>query len=166
MGKQMDVNPFKHLLRVSTGMQLLALGCLLTAAIIFTSGLGYVSISFYHVFKIIWAEVFHHPSLVEKMDQLWPVVIMDIRLPRILTAAAVGGGLAVSGVVFQGILPAWGPLYFGVLCRCCFWGVVSDIVEHQPCGHLFSAGFCVCRCCRHPVFCGVFIFLQRGIVIQ
>ena len=38
------------------------------------------------------------------MDQTIPFVIMEVRLPRILTAALVGGGLAMSGATYQGIL--------------------------------------------------------------
>jgi iron complex transport system permease protein len=47
---------------------------------------------------------------------------MDVRLPRILTAALVGGGLAMSGMVFQGILlnPLADPYTLGVSAGAAF----------------------------------------------
>jgi iron complex transport system permease protein len=43
-------------------------------------------------------------------------VVLDVRLPRIATAAIVGGGLAAAGVIFQGILlnPLAEPYTLGV----------------------------------------------------
>jgi iron complex transport system permease protein len=50
------------------------------------------------------------------MDQTIPFIVMEVRLPRILTAALVGGGLAMSGVVYQGILlnPLADPYTLGI----------------------------------------------------
>jgi iron complex transport system permease protein len=56
------------------------------------------------------------------MDKLFPVVVFDVRLPRILSAAIVGAGLAISGVVFQGILlnPLADPYTLGVSAGAAF----------------------------------------------
>lgn len=66
--------------------------------------MGFIKLSFADVFKILTAKIFNLESAISDMDKLMPVIVMDVRLPRILTSAIVGGGLAMSGVVFQGIL--------------------------------------------------------------
>lgn len=116
---------------ISTSVQLLVLGFLLAAVIIFTSGLGYVAISFETVFEIINAKIFGLPESAGQFDPLFPTIIMDVRLPRILTAAAVGAGLAVSGVVFQGILlnPLADPYTLGVSAGAAFGASLAILLN-------------------------------------
>ena len=61
------------------------------------------------------------------MDELYPVVVTEVRLPRILTAAIVGAGLAISGVVFQGILlnPLADPYTLGVSAGAAFGASIA-----------------------------------------
>ena len=127
----MDHQGFKHRLQNYTGIQLLFLGSLLGVAILFTSGLGYVSISFGDVFKIIFAKLFSQAPLIESMDRLWPTIVMDVRLPRILTSAIVGGGLAISGVIFQGILlnPLADPYTLGVSAGAAFGASLAILLN-------------------------------------
>jgi ABC-type Fe3+-siderophore transport system permease subunit len=96
--------------------QLLILFLMLAVLIVFSSGLGYMRISFSDVLRIVLAKILRMDSLLEGVNALYPVVITDVRLPRILTAASVGTGLALSGVVFQGILlnPLADPYTLGV----------------------------------------------------
>ena len=96
--------------------QLLALSLMLAALVVLSSSLGYMRISFYDVLRIVLAKLLGMDSLLDGVNSLFPVVITDVRLPRILTAAAVGAGLALSGVVFQGILlnPLADPYTLGV----------------------------------------------------
>jgi iron complex transport system permease protein len=96
--------------------QLLILSLMLAVLIVVSSGLGYMRISFFDVVRIVLAKVLRMDSLLEGVNALYPVVITDVRLPRILTAASVGAGLALSGVVFQGILlnPLADPYTLGV----------------------------------------------------
>ena len=54
------------------------------------------------VFAMTTTEVFKTLLRIESTDQ-FDLVIFDFRLPRILTAALVGMGLAMAGVVLQGI---------------------------------------------------------------
>jgi iron complex transport system permease protein len=110
---------------------MLFLGFFLCAVIIYTSGLGYVPISFGNVFKIIYASLFDHAAIVDHVDRLWPTIIMDVRLPRILTAAAVGGGLAVSGVIFQGLLlnPLADPYTLGVSAGAAFGASLAILLN-------------------------------------
>ncbi len=68
------------------------------------------------IIRIMWANIIPGSALPPGMDRALPFVVMDVRLPRILTATLVGGGLAVSGVVYQGILlnPLADPYTLGV----------------------------------------------------
>ncbi|MFV0436744.1 MAG: FecCD family ABC transporter permease [Desulfopila sp.] len=87
----------------------------LLASVIVTTGMGYISIPAVAVVKTIVAQLVHSPSL-EQVDQTFSTIIVDVRLPRILTAALVGGGLAVAGGVFQAILlnPLADPYTLGI----------------------------------------------------
>lgn len=61
--------------------------------------------------------VFSPDGLEQRLDeQTVSLIVAGMRLPRVLSALAVGGGLAVSGTVFQGILrnPLADPFTLGV----------------------------------------------------
>lgn len=102
---------------VSAGLALLLL-----AEIVFATGAGYLSIPFPDVLRIVFARLFGAEALFDHLGELLPVVVMDVRLPRILTAALVGAGLSVSGAVFQGILlnPLADPYTLGVSAGAAF----------------------------------------------
>jgi iron complex transport system permease protein len=52
----------------------------------------------------VWASILHHIGLGESpLSPLRDGIVWQLRLPRILTAAAVGAGLAISGAVMQAI---------------------------------------------------------------
>jgi len=87
-----------------------------------STGMGYIKIPVVAVLKIILTKISGHLSLIEGIDNLFSVVVFDVRLPRILSAAIVGGGLAISGVVFQGILlnPLADPYTLGVSAGAAF----------------------------------------------
>ena len=86
------------------------------AAIIISSGMGYMQIPVPEIIQVLWANITGDNTLLAGLDKAVPFVVMDVRLPRILTAALVGGGLAMSGVVYQGILlnPLADPYTLGV----------------------------------------------------
>lgn len=84
--------------------QVTALLFLLIAMVILSSSLGYLRISFSDVVRIVLSKLPGMGAITEGVNPLFPVVVTDVRLPRILTAALVGAGLSLSGVVFQGIL--------------------------------------------------------------
>lgn len=94
----------------------------LAAVIVVSTGMGYIKIPVVAVVKIILTKISGHLSLIAGIDNLFPVVVFDVRLPRILSAAIVGGGLAISGVVFQGILlnPLADPYTLGVSAGAAF----------------------------------------------
>lgn len=85
-------------------------------AIVISAGMGYMQISVADIVTVLWARVSGNETLLAGIDQAIPFVVMDVRLPRILTATLVGGGLAMSGVVYQGILlnPLADPYTLGV----------------------------------------------------
>ena len=68
------------------------------------------------------------------------VIVLDVRLPRILTAAFVGGGLALCGVVFQGILlnPLADPYTLGVSAGAAFGAALALILDLNVAG-LYTA---------------------------
>lgn len=84
--------------------------------IIASAGMGYMVIAAGDIFRVIGADLFGNRALLDGMDTSIPYVVMDVRLPRILTAALVGAGLAMSGVIYQGILlnPLADPYTLGI----------------------------------------------------
>jgi len=84
-------------------------------AIIISAGMGFMEIRAAHIMDTLVSRLWQVP-LPAGLEQSVPFVIMEVRLPRILTAALVGGGLAMSGVIYQGILlnPLADPYTLGV----------------------------------------------------
>ncbi len=91
-------------MRNTTALQLTLLAVLLTGLLVVATGLGFIRIPATDVLRVVAGRLTGDPDWVRGMNDIFPVVVLDVRLPRILTAALVGGGLAMSGVVFQGIL--------------------------------------------------------------
>jgi iron complex transport system permease protein len=107
------------------------LGAALLAAVIVSSGLGFVPIGPGDVGRVLAARLLDDPSRLAGMDPLLPAVVLDVRLPRILTAAAVGAALALSGTVFQGILrnPLADPYTLGVSAGAAFGAAVALLLN-------------------------------------
>lgn len=87
----------------------------LLLAIVVASGMGYLQITAGEVVRVLVAH-FNGGQGLGEMNEAFPFVVMEVRLPRILTAAIVGGALAVVGVVFQAILlnPLADPYTLGI----------------------------------------------------
>ena len=52
----------------------------------------------------VWAAILHHVGLGSTpLSELRDGIVWELRMPRVLTAAAVGAGLAVSGAVMQAL---------------------------------------------------------------
>jgi len=64
------------------------------------------------------------------MNTVFPTVVLDVRLPRILTAVAVGGGLAAAGCVFQALLlnPLADPYTLGISSGAAFGAAIALIL--------------------------------------
>ncbi|MFZ7125758.1 MAG: FecCD family ABC transporter permease [Desulfobacterales bacterium] len=118
-------------IRIPIGFQVPALAAALAAAIVVSAALGYVRMPASDVARIIFSGVFNRPDLVEHMDPVAPVVVLDVRLPRILTASLVGGSLAAAGAVFQGILlnPLADPYTLGVSAGAAFGASVAILLN-------------------------------------
>nr|WP_319490444.1 iron ABC transporter permease [uncultured Desulfobacter sp.] len=104
--------------RVAIGLALLLGGVMVVSA-----AMGVVRLPFAQVLAVIWERLFSR----EAADALASAIVWDVRLPRILTAAVVGAGLSVSGVVFQGILrnPLADPYTLGISAGAAFGACVA-----------------------------------------
>ena len=94
---------------------LFLLTVILATAIVIATGMGFLKISPMEVLQVLLARITGN-VLPDTINTVFPLVIMDVRLPRILTSAIVGGGLAVAGGVFQAILlnPLADPYTLGI----------------------------------------------------
>ena len=113
------------------------LGLLLAAlvgAVILSTGMGYINIPASEIIKVILSHISNNHLTTSTIPQ---VVIMDVRLPRILTAALVGGGLAVAGVIFQAILlnPLADPYTLGVSSGAAFGASLALVANITFLGH-------------------------------
>ena len=86
--------------------------------IIVGSGVGRYHIPTLDVVKVVLSNVFDFSQTLE--PQAYSVV-MSLRLPRIITAVLVGGALALSGAVYQGVFknPLVAPDMLGVSTGAC-----------------------------------------------
>lgn len=115
---------------------LLLLGTLLVGAIVVSTGMGFIEIGWREVVGVIFAKIFSVGDTLNGLDPVIPAVIWEVRLPRILTAAIVGGGLAVAGVIFQGILinPLADPYTLGVSAGAAFGAALALLLNISPLG--------------------------------
>jgi len=126
----------KGKLRDMQTVQMLFLSALLGGLLVVSTGMGFIKIPAAAVVKIILNKIFGSPDLISGMNEILPVVVMDVRLPRILTAALVGGGLAMCGVVFQGILlnPLADPYTLGVSAGAAFGAALAILLNVSALG--------------------------------
>ncbi len=112
-------------------VNLIILGGLLLAVVIVSTGMGYMQIPASEVIKIIYARMSGRPELLVGIDKIFPFVVFDVRLPRVLTAAIVGSGLSISGVIFQGILlnPLADPYTLGISAGAAFGAAIALLLD-------------------------------------
>jgi iron complex transport system permease protein len=127
----MGFNTIRNHLRAATISQIALLAAILGSAVVISTGMGYIQLPAADVIKILMAKLSGQTSLIEGMDNIFPVVVFDVRLPRILSAAIVGAGLAISGVVFQGILlnPLADPYTLGVSAGAAFGASLAILLN-------------------------------------
>ncbi len=126
-----EIGSFRKGLKEATTVQLILLAAAMAAVIIASTGMGYINVPAAAVIKIIFAELSGQVDFLKEMDSIFPVVVVDVRLPRILSSAIVGGGLAISGVVFQGILlnPLADPYTLGVSAGAAFGASLAILLN-------------------------------------
>jgi len=127
----MGLNTIQKNLREATISQIALLAAILIGAIVISTGMGYIRLPAMDVIKILIARLSGQTALIEGMDKIFPVVVFDVRLPRILSAAVVGAGLAICGVVFQGILlnPLADPYTLGVSAGAAFGASLAILLN-------------------------------------
>jgi iron complex transport system permease protein len=110
---------------------LLLLAASLVVGIVIATGMGFVNIAFPDVVRIMAHRISGVGTLIAHLDDLAPVVVMEVRLPRILASVLVGGGLAVCGAVFQGILlnPLADPYTLGVSAGAAFGASLALVLN-------------------------------------
>lgn len=106
-----------------------SLSLALLVSIILATGMGYLKISPAEVIRVIFSNLFQD-NIPEGMNEVFPYVILDVRLPRILLAVLVGGGLAIAGCVFQAILlnPLADPYTLGISSGAAFGAAIALIL--------------------------------------
>ncbi|MBU4229761.1 MAG: FecCD family ABC transporter permease [Desulfurivibrionaceae bacterium] len=124
----------------------LSLAAATCGAIVYATGMGHIAVSGGDILRVIAARVTSNSALLAGIDPVFPFVVFDVRLPRILTATLVGGGLAMSGVIYQGILlnPLADPYTLGVSSGAAFGAALALLANLTMMGHfsvpLFAFG--------------------------
>ncbi len=119
------------------GVVLLAL---LIVVMMISATMGYMKIP---VAKIISVLAHYAAGLGLNADPVVEGIVVDVRLPRIIGAAFVGGALAVSGAVFQAILrnPLADPYTLGISSGAAFGA--SLVIVLQVFGLVLPAGISI-----------------------
>lgn len=103
----------------------------LVLMIITSLSLGYINIPITDIITILYGKVTADLQILKNINATYLAVILDVRLPRILTCAGVGAALAVSGSLFQGILlnPLADPYTLGVSAGAAFGACIAIILN-------------------------------------
>lgn len=119
------------------------LATLLLCTVIISTGMGYMQIHWQDILRVIGSHLLGSPELSSSVEPSVPYVVMDVRLPRILTAALVGAGLALSGVIYQGILlnPLADPYTLGISSGAAFGASIALLANLTLLGHFSTPLF-------------------------
>lgn len=103
------------------------LACVLAALMLLATGLGFITVSPNEVLTALGDFL---RGTADFVDPLKSSVIIEVRLPRILTSVTVGFGLALAGAVFQGLLlnPLADPFTLGVSSGAAFGAALSMLL--------------------------------------
>lgn len=117
--------------RGKTGYLVVLFSLLLSGSILMSLSMGYMDIPVLDILKIFAGTPSDIVINGTPMMETFQAVLFDIRLPRILTCAAVGAALAVSGVIFQGILlnPLADPYTLGVSAGAAFGASLAILLN-------------------------------------
>ncbi len=122
---------FKGREKENTTWLLLLLFLILGGLVLLSASMGYIEIPFFDILRIVVSTFSDSALFTSGITESHPVIVMDVRLPRILTCAAVGAGLALSGVLFQGILlnPLADPYTLGVSAGAAFGACTAILLN-------------------------------------
>jgi len=103
----------------------------LVLMIITSLSLGYINIPITDIITLLYGKITADLQILKNINATYLAVILDVRLPRILTCAGVGAALAVSGSLFQGILlnPLADPYTLGVSAGAAFGACVAILLN-------------------------------------
>ena len=106
-----------------TGPLVILFSLFLVSMILVSLSMGYIRIPIMDIVKILLGK--------GAGSETYLAVIMDVRLPRILTCAAVGAALSMSGALFQGILlnPLADPYTLGVSAGAAFGASLAILLN-------------------------------------
>ena len=124
-------NIVKAITKKRTGTLVTLFSFFLIIMILISSSMGYMDIGFQEIGKIFLWKITNNAEFAADIPERIRVIVLDIRLPRILTCAAVGGALAVSGALFQGILlnPLADPYTLGVSAGAAFGACIAILLN-------------------------------------
>ncbi len=93
--------------------------------------LGYIDIPIKEIIAVLYGKITADFQILNNINATYLAVILDVRLPRILTCAGVGAALAVSGSLFQGILlnPLADPYTLGISAGAAFGASVAILLN-------------------------------------
>ncbi len=101
-------------------------------------------------------------------------VVLDVRLPRVLAAMLIGGGLSVSGASFQGLFrnPLVSPYVLGVASGAGFGAALGIIIWNQPvmiqgCAFIFGMTAVICAWLMSRIYkaSGAMIIVLAGVIV-
>lgn len=122
----MKKEPLKRSTFTMTGGGLVLL---LVIVVIWASAVGSVSVPFLQSAKIVASKLpfVNKEKLLEGIPRANKLIIWDIRLPRVLLAGLVGGGLAAAGVVMQALFrnPLADPQVLGISSGAAFGAAIA-----------------------------------------
>ncbi len=122
----MKKEPLKKTTFTMTGGGLLLL---LVIVVIWAAAVGSVSVPISQSAKIVLAKLpfVNKDKLLEGIPRANKLIIWDIRLPRVLLAGLVGGGLASAGVVMQALFrnPLADPQVLGISSGAAFGAAIA-----------------------------------------
>lgn len=100
---------------MKTTLKMTLLTAIAFAALIFGIGIGSVYVAPADILAILGNRIFGS-SLPETMNPVFPKMVMDMRLPRVLMAFLTGAALSVAGTVMQSVLqnPLASPFGLGI----------------------------------------------------
>lgn len=101
---------------------------LLIATAIVASGIGAMHIAPQQVIAILLKQL--HINIPVEYDEGIANVLLQIRLPRVIAAVLIGGGLAVAGAALQGLFrnPMADPTLIGISFGATFFAVLTIVI--------------------------------------
>ena len=119
------------ILKGRTGYLVILFSLFLVSMILISLSMGYIKIPVMDIISILFGKLTYNMQLIENTNETYLAVIFDVRLPRILTCAFVGATLALSGVLFQGILlnPLADPYTLGVSAGAAFGASIAILLN-------------------------------------